>query len=487
MSKAVAEFLRDATSVELPPQKHVDAKDLYRIPLWFGRKVLYTFAPVPLLFRLARARAAVRWLVPTTRRRTVARMERFFGETKRHAEVRQIARRHLEFAERRDLARIWPYIQEFADHESCSVEGLEHLRDALADGRGVILATMQFGYGHLIKPLLELRGYPVSLVGKTEQSAPARFTRVGLFVHSSLLRLPRGGHPQLADIQAGINLRPLLAALSRNEILLIPIDNPGVPAKGRTGSARPISVLGKNVLFAPGAISIARTTGAAVLPTFVVDSNDTSPIGIRLAICSPLDIERSPSRSKDKHASLERFAAVFEEYVQRYPHLFRCDVLGTPESLRGGEQVTVRGRRDDDGSFLAFTVKIRPSKRSARIRGPIDEIDEQRGRLRVLGRDTQVAAACEVIDRAGGPISLRDLAVADVVEVTGSYSVSGGFVSSSIRVSYRPHLQELQGIVDTVSGDRRTFEVLGFRVTTTESTKIKDRTDRPPGRTLPAG
>jgi hypothetical protein len=242
-------------------------------------------------------------------------------------------------------------------------------------------------------------------------------------------------------------------------------------------------VLGRDVLFAPGAISIARATGAALLPAFAVDSDNGSPIGIRLAICPPLHIERSESRSEDSDTSLERFAGVFEEYLRRYPHLFDCDTTGTAEGLRVGDLVTVRGRRDD-GSFVAYTVKIRPSRRSARIIGPIDEVDEQRGRIRILGRDAHLSSGCEVVDRAGAPISLRDLAEADVVELTGRYSGAGGFVGSSIRVSYRPHLQELQGIVESVSADRRTFQVLGFPVTTTESTKIKDRTDRRPDRTL---
>lgn len=482
----VAAAERGATSIEIPPHQLVEAKDLYRIPLWTATKVLYAVTPVPLLFRLFKARGTVKWLVSKRRGKVLWRMERFFGSTRSEEELRRIARHRLEFNERRQLTRLWPHIQGFAGRESCEIEGLDHLDAALATGKGAILATMHFGYGRLIKPLLEPRGYTAWVVGNAGagQSVPSPFTRVGLFVHSRLLRLPRIMRPDLADLQAGINLRPLLTAMSRNEILILPLDAPGAHGLGRDGSLRRVPVLGQNVLFSPGPISLARGTATPLLPAFVVDSDDGTGVGLRLDILPPLDLQRSERLREDTDVNLERFASVFQEYLRRYPHLFDCDSTEIPESLKVGERVRVRGRRDGDGRFVAFTVKIRPSSPSTRIIGPIDAIDEPQGLIRVLGRNAHVAAGCRVVDRAGAPISHRDLAAGEVVEVTGTYSGSGTFTGSSIRVSHRPHLQELQGTLEGVSVDQRTFELFGFRVITTESTKIKDRRDRATGRAL---
>jgi lauroyl/myristoyl acyltransferase len=479
----VAARTRDMRSIELPPHKLVEAKDLYQIPLWIATKALYAGVPVPLLFRLFEAKGTVKWLVSKERGQVLSRMERFFGETKSEEELRHIARRRLEFTARRDLTKRWPHIQGFAGRETCEVEGMEHLDAALAAGRGAILATMHFGYGRLFKPLLESRGYTARGVGRTEASraVPKRFTRVGLFVHSRLLRLRRTRHGS-ADLQAGINLRPLLAALSRNEILLLPLDNPGSHGLGRQGSLRPVPVLGKRILFSPGPLNLARRTATPLLPAFVVDSDDRGGIGIRLDILPPLELQRSDRPREDMDTNLERFAVVFEDYLRRYPYLFHCDSTET-ESLKVGEWVRVRGRPNDDGSFVAFTVKIRPSSESAWIIGPIDEIDKPQGVIRVLGRDVHIAAGCEVVDRARGRISHRELSVGDGVVVTGAYSGAGAFSSSSIHMSHKLDLQEqqeLQGAVESVSVDGRSFEVLGFRVITTESTRIRDRRSRRP-------
>jgi KDO2-lipid IV(A) lauroyltransferase len=477
----VAARPHDVRSIELPPYKLVEAKDLYRIPLWTTRKALYALVPVPLLLRLYAAKGTVRWLVSNERGQVLSRMERFFGETKSEQEIRRIARRHLEFTARRDLTKRWPHIQGFRSRETCKVEGLEHLDAALAAGGGAILVTMHFGYGRLFKPLLESRGYTARAVGRTEASraVPKRFTRVGLFVHSRLLRLRRTRRGP-ADLQAGINLRPLLAALSRNEILILPMDNPGSHGLGRQGSLRPVPVLGKHILFSPAPISMARRTATPLLPAFVVDSDDRG--GIRLDILPPLELQRSDRPREDMDTNLERFALVFEDYLRRYPYLFHCDSSET-ESLKVGEWVRVRGRPNGDGSFVAFTVRILPSSEDARIIGPIDEFDRLRGLIRVLGRDVHIAAGCEVVDPAEGPVSHRDLSVGDRVAVTGAYSGAGAFSSSSIHISHKPdpqEQQELQGAVESVSVDGRSFEMLGFRVITTESTRMRDRRQRRP-------
>jgi KDO2-lipid IV(A) lauroyltransferase len=481
LSERTLQYPRGTTSIELPPHKLAEARDFYRIPLWIGTKLLYALAPVSLLFRFARAKGTLAWLIPGKRRQILARMERFYGETRSDVEVRQIARRYVEFRQRRHMAQIWPQIRGFAGHEACHVDGLQHLEAALAAGRGAILVTMHFGYPLLIKLLLASKGYTAWRVGLVAPEAGQRptssFTRLGLLVHSRLLRLPRTSRPQLADLQAGLNLRPLLAALGRNEVLIIPLDTPGRHSKGWSGFARAIPVLGKHAVFAPGAISVARATGARVLPAFGVDSDDGGGIGIRLDICPPLDLERSERRSEDVKGGLEEFAAVFEEYLRRYPYLYHCDSTGTSEGLQVGERVKVKGLRGEDGSFVASMVKIRPSHTRTRMRGVIDEIDRERGVVCVLDRDVRVPAACRVIDQAGGRISLRDLPVGTMVELTGIYSVSGGFVASSIQVFRAGELEDLLGAVESVAPDGRTFHVLGFRVVTTETTKVKDRTE----------
>jgi lauroyl/myristoyl acyltransferase len=480
--------LPHAPAIALAGHKIVETKDLYRLPVWVGRKVLYTVLPVPHLFRLARAKGRIVWFIPARRRRVLSRLERFFGETKDDADLRRIGQRHLEYIARRQLARVWPEIRGFSGHESCRVEGIEHLDAALAAGKGAILATMHFGYLGLIKPLLRARGYTVWFVGYTGTGRRVpRSTRLGLFVHTRLLRLPLVSRPELrspdagvfADLQAGINLRPLLAALNANDVLVVALDTSGHHARERPGSVRPIPVHGTNVLFAPGAMSMARTLDAPVLPTFVVDSNDGSAIGIRLEICPPLALRQSNRRREDLDTGLERFAAVFEAYLGKYPHLFHCDGAGTIAELRVGDRVKVKGRLGEDGIFVALAVKIRPaaSGTRTRLRGAIERVDERSKVIRVLDRDIPVPAACRVADHTGKRISLGDVAVGRMLELTGTSPAQGRFVPSRIRL-WPDDWDALEGTVQSVDANGRTFQVLGFTVATTEATKVKDRTGR---------
>jgi hypothetical protein len=340
---------------------------------------------------------------------------------------------------------------------------------------------MHFGYGGLIKPLLEARGYQAWVVGNTprEFASPSRFTRLGLFVYAQLLDLPQVSRHYPADLQAGVNLRPLLAALARNEILILPLDSPGRHGWGRNGSLHPMRVLGQEVLFAPGAMSLARRIGLPILPAFVVDADGADPIGIRLEIGAPLSLQVTDSARADVQANLEHFASVFERYLERYPHLFRCTTTGTSEGLALGERVKVKGRLQPNGSFCAFMVEIRPEVERSRLMGKIEAIDGERHALRLLGRELALPAACELSDPAGLPISFADLCVGQIVKLTG-YKRGPDLTPTSLRLVV-PRGNDpavLQGAVEQLSPDRRSFQVLGFRVTTSETTKVKDRTER---------
>ena len=111
-----------------------------------------------------------------------------------------------------------------------------------------------------------------------------------------------------------MNLRPYLDALARNQVIVILAD-------GRRAQAlTPTSILGVRVELAPGAVSVARATGAALLPTFVVDDGTRGgSLGIRLVIHPPIDLQRTDHARSDSAVNLERFAAVYEAQVRARP------------------------------------------------------------------------------------------------------------------------------------------------------------------------
>lgn len=308
---------RPAAEGDFAP-KPFEAGDLYRIPLWVGERLLSSLGSVSLLVRAVTALGAVQSVVSRGRAQTLHELERHLAPVADERERRRIARRHFEFMRREAFATVWPCIRGFEGADAIAIEGRDHLDDALDAGRGVLLVSAHFGFARLLKPILRFQGYAALLVGRP----PGRIrplTRLGERVRLRILRLPYAlerdeqwvrivGH----DLEAGMNIRLHIAALTRNDIVIALAD-------GRAGqSLRPMSVLGVEVPLSPTVFRMARSTGAPILPVFVVDDpSSRDPLGIRLVIEAPLAL--APG---DPQADLTAFAQLLEARVREQPHLW---------------------------------------------------------------------------------------------------------------------------------------------------------------------
>ena len=273
-------------------------------------------------------------------------LEAQLGETTSRPELRRIARRHLQALRKFDFTFMWPQVHDFAGVEAIPIEGLEHLDEALERGKGAILATAHFGFGRMIKPVLRSRGRRVLFVGDPPRPLPPdsrpeprprrRLTRAERLARELRLMGSGGREEMGGDIAPGLNLLPCLQALEQNEVLVI------LPDGRRAQALHALPVAGIEIPFAPGAVSIARSTGAALLPSFVVDEpGRTGPASVRLVIHPPLDLQVSEDRRADIEENLRRFASVYEQQIRAYPHNFRWD------RVRNGafERPPPRGRR----------------------------------------------------------------------------------------------------------------------------------------------
>jgi KDO2-lipid IV(A) lauroyltransferase len=298
-------------------QKIFKLGDVYWTLVWLITKIAYRIVPVPLLFLWAQAKGFLLSFVSTERFAVKENLVKVFGHEKSEKEIRRIVRQHFEHLQRLQLSKIWHKIQGHAYANRCPVEGLPHLDAALRDGKGVILLTAHFGYSRQIKHFLRLRNYPAWIVGsQLPKDRPDPLTKFGRFVHERLLKIPEFVPAEENDLPTGLNVRPLVQALQRNEIVILTAD--GL----RSSSVIEGRLLGVRTAFAAGSVSLARGTGAQILPAFVVDSGE-GLIGLKLCIEPPLALQHTANPKDDCRANLERFARVFENYIQRYPHLSR--------------------------------------------------------------------------------------------------------------------------------------------------------------------
>jgi KDO2-lipid IV(A) lauroyltransferase len=229
--------------------------------------------------------------------------------------IEVIARDHCRFAETSYLWRLLPNLPGFRSSKRWPINGLGHLEDAVERGKGVILLTAHLGFPHFIPRVLELRGYKVRQVvaeldrlekrNKTEAwRGQTRSCKAYLYRKSQLYTEILGPD----DLVASLDVRPILAALADNKILLIAGD--GL----RSTEFKMLEILGNPYPVPSGPVKIALMTGAVVLPVFSIPERTT----IRTTIHPPLPI--------DSHASIETnngyYVNTLNEQLKQTPHLW---------------------------------------------------------------------------------------------------------------------------------------------------------------------
>jgi KDO2-lipid IV(A) lauroyltransferase len=182
-----------------------------------------------------------------------------------------------------------------------SVEGLEHLATAGAQGKGVILFTGHVGAWELSSFGLSLFGHPLSFLVRRIDNPK---------IEAMIDRLRSGSGNRTIDKRSAA--REMLAILRDGGTLGILVD---------------LNTLDREAIFVdffglPAATTfivakLALRTGAAVLPVFAPWDDDRKHF--RLKVGAPLPIERTGDETEDVRRLTQQYTRVVEDYVRRYP------------------------------------------------------------------------------------------------------------------------------------------------------------------------
>src|SRR5437660_1655275 len=239
----------------------------------------------------------------------------FAWRLRRHGERNlEIAFPELAMRERRlllrrafgNLGRLLGVFSQFSNdsqrlQELIVCEGLDHLRQARAAGRGVILFTGHVGAWELSSFALSLFGYPLSFLvrridnPKIEALVDRARTRSGnrtIDKRSAVREML-----QILQNRGTVGILVDLNTLDREAIF---VDFFGVQA-------------GTTFMVA----KLALRTGAAVLPVFA--PWDKKRKCFRLKIDEPLSFRSSGDQTEDVRSLTQLYTAVVEKYVRRYP------------------------------------------------------------------------------------------------------------------------------------------------------------------------
>lgn len=180
------------------------------------------------------------------------------------------------------------------------VEGLDHCRQALSKGRGVLLFGAHFGNWELEAVAVALLIKPAVVIYRPLDNS--LLDRLILRVRSAT------GNTPLAKDRA---MRPMLRSLQRNEMLGILIDQNAACHEGVF-----VEYFGHPACTTDGLALLALHTGAPVIPAYMARRPDGR---YRLVIGPEVEITRTGNREADVLINTQRFTHIIEETVRRYP------------------------------------------------------------------------------------------------------------------------------------------------------------------------
>ena len=151
------------------------------------------------------------------------------------------------------------------------IRGRDHLDAALAGGKGAILCSAHFGSFDCAFSLLGASGLPVTTIGRWQHNYTAGMSsaerRFWDLVYARRVRRHRHRpniEPWLGRVGAAAQAAAVLRA---NEVLTIAIDAP--PLSGDMARTVEVPFLGGRARLLPGAVTLARLTGAPLLTGFM--------------------------------------------------------------------------------------------------------------------------------------------------------------------------------------------------------------------------
>lgn len=211
----------------------------------------------------------------------------------------------------------------FAAHLEVGDGSWEIIDRARGLGNGVILVTCHAGCFDFIGQGLGRRGYPLTIVtGRTT----SRFIFDGVtYLRSS------SGNRMVEPTPAGV--RHTYRALKRNEVTVFVTD------RDFFQNGRSVMFFGKRTTLPPGAVRIARDTGAVVVPIVCERAGRQH----RIHIFDPFTIEKTRDIDADIDAGMQRIADVLEVAISRHLPQWAMFQRVWPERPAGPIQVFPQG------------------------------------------------------------------------------------------------------------------------------------------------
>lgn len=222
----------------------------------------------------------------------------------------------------KDTLSLSPSDNEKAALKRVELRGIGHLRKALEKGKGVILwENNSFGRRNLAKQVLHEKGFSVHQVHTERHIAGFQheghsFTWVKRHIAQPFFE--KRERQFISDIiylppDSLVFTRRLLERLKQNAVVCARIDI----SYGQ--KLIPQKLFGHTKFFPTGMISLAKISGAPLLPIFCIQERDGKTA---LIIESPIRIGTEINRDQSIENGIAEYIRLLESYVRRYPEKY---------------------------------------------------------------------------------------------------------------------------------------------------------------------
>lgn len=179
------------------------------------------------------------------------------------------------------------------------IEGAQHVENAIAMGKGVILITGHFGNWELLAASITAKVAPVTPIVR-ELRSPRLNSLVSGY-------RDKAGY---ATIDRDTGIRNALRCLRGNGLLGIVAD------VDTTVNGVFVDFFGRPAYTPYSPIAFSIKTGAPIIPTFIIRQLDNTH---HVIIEPPLTLEQFDDKEKELVVNTQKFTRIIEGYVQKYP------------------------------------------------------------------------------------------------------------------------------------------------------------------------
>jgi KDO2-lipid IV(A) lauroyltransferase len=193
----------------------------------------------------------------------------------------------------------FPLLNKTNIEKKVTISGLEHLLEALSDGKGVVLASAHSGNWELLGNALALHDLPiVSVAQKQTNEAMDKFINE--------YRTMFGMH-----ITYKTGVREMVRLLSEGKMIGLLMD------QDAGGAGVFVDFFGQPASTPTGAAALARLKDTPIIPVFITETGKGKHTVI---FHKMLKVEKTSERDVDVLVTTQVLTKIVEQHIRKYPH-----------------------------------------------------------------------------------------------------------------------------------------------------------------------